>query len=97
MSSAAFAVTLAARKRGEKLSTLGYGLITLIFFYTTIANIIERPDGIKIAACFIGFIVVTSMISRIGQSTELRVNAVNLDRAADECERGHGKIGDAHT
>ncbi|MGB7247884.1 MAG: amino acid transporter [Phormidesmis sp.] len=84
MSSAAFAVTLAARKRGEKLGTLGYGLITLIFFYTTIANIIERPDGIKIAACFIGFIVVTSMISRIGRSTELRVNAVDLDSAAEQ-------------
>ena len=83
MSSAAFAVMLAARKRGEKLSAAAYGLITLVFFYTTIANIIERPDGIRIAACFIGFIVVTSLISRIGRSTELRIKAVELDKAAE--------------
>lgn len=84
MSSAAFAVTLAAHKRGEKFSAFGFGLITLIFFYTTIANIIERPDGIRIAACFIGFIVVTSLISRVGRSTELRIKSVELDRTAEQ-------------
>lgn len=82
MSSAALAVTLAAYKRREKLNSLAFASITLVFFYTTIANIIERPDGIRIAACFIGFIVFTSLISRIGRSTELRTKEVFLDKNA---------------
>ncbi|MGB3765860.1 MAG: amino acid transporter [Phormidesmis sp.] len=84
MSSASFAVMLAARKRRETFSTFAFGLITLIFFYTTVANIIERPDGIKIAACFIGAIIITSLISRIWRSTELRVEAVELDATAKQ-------------
>lgn len=83
MSSASFAVMLAAYKRRKKLSALAFGLITLVFFYTTIANIIERPDGIRIAASFIGVIVITSLVSRIWRSTELRIEAVELDQAAE--------------
>ena len=83
MSSAAFAVMLAAYRRKKKIRALAFGLITLIFFYTTIANIIERPDGIKIAACFIGAIIVT-LISRIWRSTELRIEHVQLDQAAEQ-------------
>ena len=30
--------------------TIAFGVIALIFIYTTIANIVERPDGVKIAA-----------------------------------------------
>lgn len=82
MSSAAFAVTLAARRRGEKLRTVAFCSITLVFFYTTVANVIERPDGIRIAAFFIGFIVVISLVSRIWRSTELRVSSVVLDEVA---------------
>lgn len=84
MSSAAFAVMLAAYKRREKLNALAFGLITLIFFYTTIANIIERPDGIRIATCFISLIIFTSLISRIWRSTELRAGAVEFDKAAEQ-------------
>ena len=49
-----------------------YVLITSVFVYTTAANMIERPDGIKIASCFILGIVVSSFVSRIMRSTELR-------------------------
>jgi hypothetical protein len=49
-----------------------YVLITIVFFYTTGANMIERPDGLKIASCFIAAIVVSSFASRIKRSTELR-------------------------
>src|SRR6185295_8240388 len=34
--------------------------VTLVFVYTTIANVIEKPDGIKIAAFFIAAIILTS-------------------------------------
>jgi hypothetical protein len=44
----------------------------LVFFYTTIAIIIEKPEGIKIAGAFVLSIVVFSIISRTRRSTELR-------------------------
>ncbi len=50
----------------------GFLVITIIFLYTTAANMLERPDGIKIASCFIGAIVVSSFVSRVSRSTELR-------------------------
>ncbi len=82
MSSAAFAVTLLARRQRKPLSFLAFCLITLLFFYTTITNIVERPEGLQIASFFIGAIVVTSLISRVWRSTELRVERVEMDTAA---------------
>jgi hypothetical protein len=49
-----------------------YLAITIVFFFTTAANMIERPDGIKIASWFIVAIVVASFGSRLKRSTELR-------------------------
>lgn len=91
MSSAAFAVTLAARRRGLsrrrngsalKGSVFTFGIITLVFFYTTIVNIIERPEGIRIAGFFIAAIVGTSLFSRVWRSTELRVEHIEMDDVA---------------
>ncbi|HEX2739221.1 MAG TPA: amino acid transporter, partial [Rubrobacter sp.] len=46
MTSAAFAVTLSSLWDRDSLKgTLGFGLVNLIFAYTTVANVIERPDG----------------------------------------------------
>ena len=82
MSSAAVAVTITeARKKSGKI-VYGLGLIALVFVYTTVVNVFERPEGIKIAAFFIGAIVLTSFISRITRSTELRVERVEMDEAA---------------
>jgi hypothetical protein len=50
----------------------GYLAATLIFLYTTVAIIIEKPEGIKIASAFIGSVLVFSMFSRTRRSTELR-------------------------
>jgi hypothetical protein len=47
-------------------------LITVVFFYTTVANVYEKPDGIKIAAFFIVAILVMSFWSRWARSRELR-------------------------
>jgi len=82
MSSAAVAVTLSARRRGRRPAMLAFGLITLVFAYTTIANIFERPEGIKIASFFIAAIVTTSLISRVTRATELRMTDVKLDKTA---------------
>jgi hypothetical protein len=84
MSSAAFAVTLSVRRNNTRSwrGVIIFGLITLVFLYTTIANIIERPDGVKIAAFFIGAIIVTSLISRVWRSTELRVDRIEMNETA---------------
>jgi hypothetical protein len=96
MSSAAFAVTLSARHHHSRLRFLGFVLITMVFFYTTITNIIERPDGIRIAAFFIGSIMFVSMVSRVWRSTELRTERVELDAVAqryiDEIATGTVRI-----
>jgi hypothetical protein len=80
MGSAALAVTLAAQRAGRPWR--GYMLLTLLFIYTTAVNIIERPEGIKIASIFIITIIVTSMTSRVLRSTELRVHGVDADSSA---------------
>lgn len=81
MASAAFAVMLSAWKEGF-LSRIRFSAILAVFTYTLIVNIMERPDGIKIASFFIMAILSTSMFSRAMRSTELRVNQVDLDDAA---------------
>jgi hypothetical protein len=83
MTSAAIAVTLSARRRGERVQWL-FLIIALVFSYTTILNIIEEPDGIKIALIFIIAIVISSLVSRVWRSTELRVQRVELDDTARE-------------
>lgn len=81
MTSAAIAVTLSARRRHSRW-TLGFGAISAVFVYTTITNIIERPDGIKIASMFIFGIIAASFISRAMRSTEIRIDKIELDDAA---------------
>jgi hypothetical protein len=53
-------------------------LITVVFAYTTIANVYEKPDGIKIASFFIAAILVLSMASRIARARELRFQGFHI-------------------
>src|SRR5206468_6636039 len=48
------------------------------------SNIVQRPEGIKIAAIFIGLIIVSSLVSRAFRSTELRIREIVLDDASRE-------------
>ncbi|MFD0149992.1 amino acid transporter [Streptomyces sp. NPDC055721] len=80
--SAAIAVTIAARKAGQRGWTIGFGVISVVFLYTTVVNVIERPDGVKIGACFIAGIILISLLSRLGRAFELRVTHVELDDMA---------------
>ena len=82
MGSAALAVTLVGW-RDNRLS-IGYLALTLVFLYTIIVNIYERPEGLKIAAIFIVTIVGTSLVSRVMRSTELRVQGIEADEKAQE-------------
>ncbi|MGZ4465136.1 MAG: amino acid transporter [Nocardioides sp.] len=77
--SAGVAVTLAARRSGQRRRAVGFAAVTLVFAYTTVSNVLERPDGIKIAGCFIAAIVGVSLASRLGRAFELRVTRTELD------------------
>lgn len=83
MSSAAVAVTLSLYRQDAKLRMILFAGICLVFFYTTITNIIQRPDGIHIATFFITAIIFTSLLSRVFRSTELRVTGVEMDEKAE--------------
>ncbi|MBD0361268.1 MAG: amino acid transporter [Coleofasciculus sp. C3-bin4] len=82
ITSAAFAVTLSAHRQRSKGGTIAFAIITLLFVYTTIVNIIERPEGIRIAGFFIAAIILTSLVSRVWRSTELRVERIEIDEVA---------------
>ena len=90
MTSAAIAVTLSARRRGERIQW-AFMLISVVFIYTTIVNIIREPEGIKIALIFIAAIVISSLVSRVWRSTELRVDRIELDDTAREFVRKAAK------
>jgi hypothetical protein len=81
MTSAAVAVTSTCW-RGRKPDRFIFLGITIVFVYTTIANMFERPEGIKIASVFIVTIIATSLVSRVLRSTELRVDGVDCDTTA---------------
>jgi hypothetical protein len=82
MTSATVAVTLSAVRRKRIIEIVGFGLVTVIFVYTTAVVLIGEPEGIKIAGIFIAGIVVTSLISRVWRTTELRVAEIAVDETA---------------
>ena len=82
MTSATVAVTLSARRRGQRRALAAFGIIAAIFIYTTLVNVIQRPEGLLIALVFIVAIVATSLVSRAFRSTELRIDHVELDETA---------------
>jgi hypothetical protein len=79
ITSASCAVTIAAR---SLLSRAALGLVSLIFIYTTLVNIYERPEGLKISCMFIFTMIFMSIVSRAFRSTELRITGVQLDHEA---------------
>ena len=92
MISAAFAVTVSSRRRGSRWGVVGFGLVTLIFTYAFLDNVIEKPDGIVISLAFVAGIVLISLVSRLTRATELRAERVEFDEAAlrmvDEVDEG---------
>ena len=94
MTSATIAVTLSARRKRQKQAAIGFSVIAIIFVYTTAVTIIEDPDGLKIAAFFIGAIVVSSLISRVWRSTELRATEVVLDLMSERFIKTAARAGE---
>jgi hypothetical protein len=82
ITSASVAVFLSAKRQKQRKRTIGFALIAVVFVYTTVVNVIERPDGVRIAAVFIVGIVVVSLVSRVQRSFQLRATSVVLDDQA---------------
>jgi hypothetical protein len=89
MLSAAFAVALACWREARQGSSIAarFGLrgqsayfwaVVLVFAFTLVDNVLERPDGVVIAAAFIGSILAVGAASRFRRATELRVAEVRF-------------------
>lgn len=92
MLSAAFAVALVlwresraatglAGKSSKLSKSLYFWIVTAVFGFTLVDNVIGRPEGVVIATCFVVAILVLGAVSRIQRATELRVSEI---RFADE-------------
>lgn len=84
MLSAAVATGLALRDEKRTPMMIYAFAVAVIFAYTLVDNVVERPDGIVIATFFITIIIVVSAVSRYRRATELRVSEIQF---ADEESR----------
>lgn len=84
MMSAAVAVTISCHRKNERVLTWVFGVISAVFIYTTVDNVIERPDGVRIAAFFIAAIMIVSIASRVRRSFEIRASSITFDEKALE-------------
>ena len=84
MLSAAVAAAISLwKEHSYSLSIYCWGVV-LVFAYTTLANIVERTDGIIISGFFIVFILTVSGISRYRRAKELRVGGHRFADAESE-------------
>ena len=93
ITSASIAVTLTARRRRNRPATIFFAIVATIFAYTTVANVIERPDGLRIGTLFILAIIVVSILSRAGRAFQLRGAGISFDPAAEEYLQAAAKCG----
>ena len=82
ITSASFAVALTYWRHRQKIKCSLATAVTIIFIYTTIVNIIERPEGVQIAAIFTFTIIAISFASRFHRAYELRVQDIVFDEEA---------------
>ncbi len=78
MLSAGTAAAISLWREKRTVLSLYCWIVAVIFAYTLVDNVIERPDGIIIASIFIMMTVVVSGISRYMRATELRVSEVGF-------------------
>ncbi|WP_307869260.1 amino acid transporter [Nocardiopsis sp. B62] len=91
----AVAVTIIVHRRRALAATVGFSVLTVVFGFALVDNIVSRPDGLAIALLFVVAIIVVSLVSRALRSTELRAHSVDLDPTARRFVREaarHGKL-----
>jgi hypothetical protein len=83
--SAAIAVTISlwreSRQKNDRSTSVSlqaayFLAVSVVFAYTLMANIIERPDGVYVSMVFIFTLLLLSAVSRYQRSKELRVSDV---------------------
>lgn len=84
MFSAAIAAAISLMRERNRRLGLYCWLVAAIFGYTLVTNVIERPDGVIIASCFIAVILTVSGVSRYRRATELRVSGIRLSDPESE-------------
>ncbi|MFC9995819.1 amino acid transporter [Nocardia sp. NPDC127526] len=84
ITSAAVAVTLSAWRKQQRGRVIAFGAVSLIFVYTTIDNIIAKPEGVHLALLFVLAIIVVSFASRARRAFELRAVEVTFDDKAGQ-------------
>lgn len=85
MLSAAIAAAIALWHEMRRLFSLYCWAVVLVFAYTLIENVHDRPDGLIVASIFISITVLVGAISRSLRSTELRVARIQF--TDEESER----------
>jgi len=93
ITSASVAVTLSAHRSRQRWRTVSFGTVAAIFVYTTVANVLERPEGLRIGGLFIVAIMIVSFVSRAGRVFQLRGVGLTFDAAAEEFLSGAAKCG----
>jgi hypothetical protein len=93
ITSASIAVTLACHRAHQRKRTVFFAVVAAVFASTTAANVVERPDGLKIGSVFILAIVVVSFLSRAGRAFQLRGSGITFDRNALDYLEGAAKCG----
>ncbi len=79
ITSASVAVAISAARNRQRVQMWVFSVIAVVFVYTTVTNIFERPDGVKVASFFILVIMAVSFWSRVTRSFELRTDSVEFD------------------
>lgn len=93
MLSAAFAVALVSWRELRAGSGLAsklvaflksgyFWIVTAVFGFTLVDNVIARPEGVIIASCFVFAILAFGAVSRIRRATELRVSEIRFADAS---------------
>ncbi len=70
--------------RRKPFVSLYFWLISAVFAFALIDNVVERPDGVIIAGLFCLAILVASALSRYRRALELRVDALSFANARSE-------------
>ncbi|HEY8318795.1 MAG TPA: amino acid transporter [Amnibacterium sp.] len=96
ITSASVAVTISALRKRQRWRTVGFGVVALVFAYTTVANVFERPDGLRIGALFILGILLVSFVSRLRRSFGIRATSIEFDPTALEFVREAEDFGEIH-
>ncbi|MBP9673668.1 MAG: hypothetical protein KBD63_01110 [Bacteriovoracaceae bacterium] len=81
MLSSSFAVALAFWRERQMPKSIYFWVVTAIFAYTLIDNVIMRIDGLIIALTFTLFILIVGIVSRWSKSLDLRVENAELINA----------------